>query len=266
MSDRITSLQNPRVKQAVKLRDRAGRRKQGRFVIDGLRELTRACDAGIELDEVFYCPEFFAREEQEQLLARLEAAGVPRVEVTSAVFEKLAYGARGEGFVAVAIIPSRTLEDISLPANPLVAVIERAEKPGNLGAVLRSADGAGVSAVVAADPQTDLWNPNCIRASLGTVFSVPSAVCSVAAACAWLMEQGLQVYATDPEAEWIYTKADFRGPSAILLGSEAEGLSAEWEIPPLQRIALPMRGIADSLNVSASAAVLFYEALRQRTG
>ena len=169
-----------------------------------------------------------------------------------------------EDTVAVALAPERTLERHALPEGALVGVLAGVEKPGNVGAVFRSADAAGLDALIVADAGTDLWNPNCIRASLGTVFAVPAATASSEATLAWLAAQGLQIVAARVDAMVPYTEVDFRRPTAIVLGSEAHGLSAAWNSPAVIGVRLPMRGLADSLNVSATAAVLFYEALRQR--
>jgi len=258
----ITSVQNPRVKQAVRLRDNRQRAQQRRFLIDGARELERALAAGIELAEVFAC-DALCGEAAAAVLSRVPV-GVPRYELAEHVFAKLTFGERAEGVVAVAIAPERTLANIVLPECPLVGVLAGVEKPGNVGAVFRSADAAGLAALLIADAGTDLWNPNCIRASLGTVFKLPAAVASGHEVLAWLMNQGLQVVAARVDASVPYTELDFRRPTAIVLGSEAHGLSAEWRQSPVIGARLPMLGIADSLNVSATAAVLFYEALRQR--
>ncbi len=273
----ITSVHNPRVKQAVALRDHRQRRKEQLILIDGVRELTRAISAGVALREVFVCAELCRSEEARRLLEILPGCGGRRFDVSEAVFAKLAFGQRGEGVVGVAAVGapgtprgtgysgSRRLEDIVLPTSALVAVLEGMEKPGNVGAVLRSADGAGVSALVAADPRTDLFNPNVIRASLGTVFSMPVAAAAPADVLAWLRGRGLQILAARVEGSVSYTEVDYRRPTAIVLGSEAQGLTSLWSGDDVRAIRLPMLGMADSLNVSAAAAVLFYEALRQRT-
>jgi TrmH family RNA methyltransferase len=185
--------------------------------------------------------------------------------VTEEVFEKLCYGERTAGVLAVAKTPQRSLAQLSLPAAPLVAVIEGVEKPGNVGAVLRSADGAGVDAVIIADPRTDLFNPNTIRASLGTVFDANVCTASTEETFAWLRNLNLAIVAATPQAELLYSQANYRAGAAIVLGSEAEGLCDKWQDAGVIAVRLPMRGIADSLNVSATAAVLFYEAQRQRT-
>jgi TrmH family RNA methyltransferase len=185
--------------------------------------------------------------------------------VPGSIFGKLAFGQRTEGVLGVAEMPKATLDRLLLPDLPLVAVLEGVEKPGNLGAVLRSADAAGVSALVAADARTDLYNPNAIRASLGTIFSLPVASATTQETLAWLRDRGLAVFASRVDGSVPYTEADFRHAAAIVLGSEAEGLSPAWSGPGVTAIRLPMCGAADSLNVSTAAAVLFYEALRQRS-
>jgi TrmH family RNA methyltransferase len=261
----ITSLHNPRIKQAARLRDRRQRDKQGRFVIDGTRELLRAIEAGLVLDEVFVCEPLCHSDDALRALDRLQHSAAAVDRVTPAVFEKLAFGQRLEGLLAVAKTPHRSLADLRLPPNALVAVLEGIEKPGNIGAVLRSADGAGVAAVIVADGMTDLYNPNAIRASMGTLFTLPVATASSSETVAWLRQRQLQIFAAWVDAPQLYTSVDYRGPSAIVLGGEAHGLSPAWQATEIQRVGLPMQGVADSLNVSAAAAVLFYEALRQRT-
>ena len=262
----IRSLQNPRVKNAVRLREGRHRSKQGRILIDGARELSRAIGAGVDLIEVFVCEALCESAEARRVLAELGDCGAEVVQVTEPVFAKLAFGDRAEGVLGVAETPSADLADLSLPENPLVVVLEGVEKPGNLGAVLRSADGAGVSAVVLADPCCDLFNPNAIRASLGTIFTTPVAAAGTDEVLDWLALRGLSVYAARVDGAVSYTEVDFRRPAAVVLGSEARGLSDAWTTELVTPISLPMLGVADSLNVSATAAVLCYEALRQRMG
>jgi TrmH family RNA methyltransferase len=260
----ITSRQNVRVKEAAKLRDSRQRQRQGRFVIDGAREILRAMERGIDVVEAFLC-EPLVRDEEAQLAAeRLKDSRAVVATVTEEVFEKLCFGERTAGVLAIAKTPQRSLAQLRVLAAPLIAVIEGVEKPGNVGAVLRSADGAGVDAVVIADPRTDLFNPNTIRASLGTVFDANVCTASTDETLRWLKERRITPFAARPEAELLYTEADYRGGGAIVLGSEAEGLSDKWQAAGVVGVRLPMRGIADSLNVSATAAVLFYEAQRQR--
>lgn len=261
----ITSPHNPRVKQAARLRDHDERRKERRILIDGAREILRALAAGVKLHELFVCRELCRSAEAQRLLEALPVAGAEVFEVSERVFARLAFGQRSEGVVAVAAVPEHRLEGIVLPENPLVAVLEGVEKPGNIGAVLRSADAAGVSALVLADPRTDLFNPNAIRASLGTIFSLPVAVATAGEVLAWLRAHRLQILAARVEGAALYTEIDYRTPAALVFGSEATGLSPLWCGDDVRAIRLPMLGTADSLNVSASAAVLFYEALRQRS-
>lgn len=260
----ITSRQNPRVKDAVRLRERRHREKQGRILIDGVRELARATRAGIRLLEVFVCEPLCRGDEAERLLVMLPDCGAEILPVSEPVFEKLAFGRRAEGVLGVAEMPRPALDDLTLPEDPLVAVLEAVEKPGNVGAVLRSADATRVSALVVADGRTDLYNPNVIRSSLGTVLTMPVCATTAAETLDWLRRHRLAVYAARVDARLPYTEVDYRGPTALVFGSEAAGLSAAWSADEITPVRLPMHGVADSLNVSATAAVLFYEALRQR--
>lgn len=264
-TDRITSQQNPRIKEVVRLRDHRGRDERARIVIDGRRELLRAAEAGVEITELYYCPSLLGQDDEQQVLAPARGRQVELVEVTEPVFTKMSYGDRGEGLLAVARRPTWTLDDLRLGPQPLIAVVEGVEKPGNLGAILRSADAAGVDAVIAADPATDIYGPNAIRASLGTVFSVPMVEATAEQAALWLKQRGLSSIAASPEGGHVYTEVDMTGPTAVVLGSEAHGLTEAWDHAGVIRATVPMRGRADSLNVSITAALFFYEALRQRS-
>lgn len=263
-SPRITSRQNPRIKDAVRLRTGRGRQRQGRFIIDGAREILRAVDSGVRMMEAFVCEKLCDTKDGERAVAAARSIGAEMLEVSSDVYSKLAFGDRDDGIVAVAETPRRRLEDLRLPAVPLVAVLEGIEKPGNLGAILRSADAAGLDAVVVVGGRTDLFNPNTIRASLGTVFRRNTCEATSAETVAWITQHGLKIIATRPDADACYTEVDLRGGVAIVLGSEAAGLSDDWRGANVTAVRLPMHGTADSLNVSTTAAVLFYEALRQR--
>ena len=261
----ITSRQNPRVKNAARLRDGRQRAKQGRFVIDGVREIGRALDEGISIQEAFICPPLCGSLASKELVRRLDNSAGVVAEVPPEVFEKLAFGARSDGVVVIAATPERTLDQLALPERPLVAVLEGLEKPGNIGAILRSADGAGLDAVIVVNPATDLFNPNTIRASVGTVFGKQVCVATTSEAIAALRQWQVAIVATRPDAERLYTDVDYRHQgTAIVLGSESEGLSAAWNQADVISVHLPMQGIADSLNVSNTAAILFYEARRQR--
>jgi len=262
---KITSTANPRVKAAAKLRNSRERAAQNRFAINGLREIGRALDGKIKVQEFFVCEELCDRAECKPLVARLEKSGASRFDVLPSVYSVVAYGDREDGIIAVAEMMHRTLDDLQLTDSPLVAIVEGVEKPGNLGAVLRSADGAGVSAVIVADGGSDLYNPNVIRASMGTVFTLPVCVASIAETLAWLREHKFAIFAARVDGSIEYTACDFTAPCAIVLGSESDGLSDAWRGVDIQPIRLPMHGVADSLNLSTAAAVLFYEAGRQRS-
>ncbi len=262
----ITSPQNHRIKDAARLRLSRHRTKQQRTLVDGIREIGRAVDAKVELVEVFVCRSLCQQSGGDTVLARIDKLGVPVWDVSPEVFSRLAFGKRHEGLVAVAHTPCPGLEQLHVADNALVAVACGLEKPGNVGAIIRSADAAGVDAVIVADPATDLFNPNCIRASLGTIFAKPVVEAAGSDALAWLRSNQFKLFAARLDADCAYSDVDFRGRSAILLGSESSGLSKAWRDADVKPIGLPMHGTADSLNVSAAAAVLFYEALRQRTG
>ncbi len=260
----ITSLTNPQVKAAVRLRDRREREATGLTIVDGAREILRALDAGVRITTAFVAPDLLRSPDALAVEDRI-ARRPSTLEVSPVVLAKVAFGDRSDGVVAVVETPNRSLADLALPADPLIVVIEGLEKPGNLGAVLRSADAVGASAVIAADPLTDLYNPNAIRASLGTIFAVPVVAASSADTRAWLEANGIRIVAAIVEEATTYTAGDLTGPLAVVLGSEARGLGSTWRTPPVQPVAIPMAGIADSLNVSVAAAVLLFESKRQRS-
>ena len=260
----ITSPQNSRLKQVVRLRDRRPRKQLGLFLIDGARQLARALAAGVVVREV-YLPEGNDLESNDlAVIEQARAVGAEVLEVARAVFPKIAYGDRDLGLVAVAQTPSFELTQLQLPADALILVVEQIEKPGNLGAMLRTADAAGCHALIVADAVTDLTNPNVIRASMGAVFTVPVAQAESSIIYQWLLSHEFRILAARVDAAAEYSDANYRGRVALALGSEAEGLSDVWQGNAIQAIRLPMRGTVDSLNVSVTAAVLLYEAQRQR--
>jgi len=218
----------------------------------------------VRVETAFVCRQLVRAPDARTALEHLEAAGAEVVECSEAAFSKLAYGERLEGIVAVVRQPSVELANLRLPPDPLVVVTEDVEKPGNLGAILRSADGAGADAVIASERGTDLFNPNVIRASVGTVFTVPVAAADGAEVRAWLGQRAIRLVAARVDADRLYTGVDLRGPVAIIVGSEAHGLSDAWGGSAVEAVRLPMLGAADSLNVGVAAAVLLYEARRQR--
>ena len=263
----LSSPSNPRIRAAAALRDRRERDATGLTIVDGARELRRALAAGVDVVEAFICEPLLAGEDARAALDGLDAlsrAGTPVHRTTEAAFTKLAFGERAEGLVAVIRPPGLALDDLHPPADALIVVIEGVEKPGNVGAVLRSADGAGADAVIAASPRTDLANPNVIRASAGIVFSMPFAAAESDVVLAWLRERRLRILAARVEASTAYDRIDLTGPVALVLGAEDRGLTEVWTGDDITALHLPMAGVADSLNVSVSAAVLLYEAHRQR--
>jgi TrmH family RNA methyltransferase len=258
----LTSTRNPRVRAASELRTRRGRDTTGLTLVDGVRELSRALDANAVVRDVFTVVEPAA--EAAEVVDRARDSGAGVVVVDRRVLDHLGYGERSEDLIAVVEVPDVSLAAIALPPAPLITVVEGVEKPGNLGAVLRTADAVGAACVIAADPRTDLFNPNTIRASLGTVFSVPVAAATAGVVRAWLLERGVRIVAARVDGAFAWSDADLTGPLAIALGSEATGLTDAWRGAPIESVHLPMLGVADSLNVSITAAVLLFEARRQR--
>ena len=264
----LTSAANPRLRAAAALRDRRARIQTGMLLVDGAREVTRALDGDVRLVEAFVAAEASGEADVAAVAQRVAALGVPLVPVAAKLLGLLAYGERASGIVAVATAPDTSIVSLRLAASaPLVGILEDVEKPGNLGAVCRSADGAGLDAMIAAVgavASVDPWNPNAVRASLGTVFTLALAVATTADVLGWLRAKGLRVVAARVDGSVPYTEVDLTGPVALVLGSEAHGLTAEWSGSDVAAVRLPMRGRADSLNVAAAAAILFYEARRQR--
>ncbi len=263
--EQITSLQNPRVKNVVKLGKRSERDEQGLLIVEGYRELKRALDNGWKPFELFFCPALFLGKNELPLIDQGEGAGARLLECSEPVFRKMAYRDRPEGLLAVGPCIRRTLADLTIrSAAPLIVVAESVEKPGNLGTILRTADAAGVDAVLVCDKTTDINNPNVVRASIGTLFSVPVVEAGSEDVLAWLTARGIQIVAASPHAEKEYTAVDLKRATAIVVGSEQYGLSTLWMERSGLKVRIPMLGQADSLNVSAATTLLLYEAVRQR--
>lgn len=259
----ITSPQNERIKALLRLSKRRERDRAGLMTVEGVREIGRALGAGVAVAEAYHCAAA-AGPETPGLLDRLRRAKVPIVEVGSAVFRRIAYREESGGVVVTARAPRVELEALPPRERPLYLVVDAVEKPGNLGAVMRSADGAGVDGVVVADAAADPWNPNAIRASIGTIFTVPLAVAPAEEAVRWLRGRGVRIVAAALDESKPYTGVDLAAACAIVVGSEDRGLDGTWLAAADERIRIPMKGAADSLNVAAAAAILLYEALRQR--
>ncbi len=267
MKPPLTSAKNPRVREVIKLRERRPRERAGRFIIEGFREITRAVASGLPIETLFVCPELFLGANEAPLIESARArSNAEVVAVSPHVFEKMAYRDRPEGLLAVAPQPEWTLARLAAPtrADPLYLVACAIEKPGNLGSLLRSADAAGCDGVIVCDRCTDPFNPNVVRASIGTLFTVPVAEGSGDEARAWLRARGVRVVATTPAAPASLWDTDLTGPIAIAVGSEQLGLDATWLEAADLRVRIPMRGNADSLNAAAAATVVLFEACRQR--
>jgi RNA methyltransferase, TrmH family len=261
----LTSPSNPRVKELVALRRRRSRDSHAVTLVEGHAELVLALDAGVRPRTLYWCPALVAAD-QLGTVDRVAALGAEVVRLSRPVFEKVAYRQSPDGWLAVVPAVPTGLGRLVLGDRPLLLVCEGVEKPGNLGAILRTADAAGVTAVIAAGPVTDWGNPNLVRASKGTVFSVPVASAGSPEVLDWLAERSVPVVAATPAAGTLMVDADLTGPVAVAVGSEKDGLSRPWLERAETRVRIPMRGRVDSLNVATSAAVLVYEAVRQRMG
>ena len=258
----ITSAQNAKIKNLLALQEKSKeRKKQNLFVVEGRRELMHCIEAGYEPFTVFFCPEIICEADFKEIS---DKCNCPFIEVPQHLYDKVAYRGGTEGVIAELQCKDMSLEALKMKKNPVVVVLESVEKPGNLGAVLRSADASGVDAVIVCDPLTDLYNPNLIRSSIGAIFTVPVAAASSEATIEWLKGQNIRIYTAQlQDSEWYYD-TDMTGGTAIIMGTEATGLTDIWRKAADAHIKIPMLGRLDSLNVSVSAAILMYEAVRQR--
>ncbi|WP_226343823.1 RNA methyltransferase [Agilicoccus flavus] len=260
----ITSAANPRLKSLIALRRRRARDEEGVTLVDGYEELALCLAAGGRVRSLYVCPELMHASDDLDRVREGLPPGTETVRLGRAAFEKVAYREGPDGFLAVAQAPGRPLDELTPTDDVLALVCQGVEKPGNLGAMLRTADGAGVEAVVAADPVTDWGNPNLVRSSKGTVFSVPVASADTAATLAWLERHDIALVATTPDTDVLHTDVDYRGRVAVAVGAEKTGLSDDVLAAATHRVRIPMVGRADSLNVATSAAIVLYEAVRQR--
>ncbi len=295
LPEKITSLQNPRVKQLVRLRERRERDEAGLFLVEGYREVRRALEKGVKLKELYFSSDWFLGENEPALIEQARQSGAQLFELSKDAFAKVAYRERPDGLLAVAPQWKRTLDDLeqivgrglstppsaevnaatahaagsgdpALQRPPFLLVCESIEKPGNLGTILRSADAAGCDALILCDAVTDLFNPNVVRASTGVLFSVPVVVADSQTVHAWLKAKGIRTAATTPHTDNLYTKTDLRGPLAVVMGSEQYGLSEFWMKGADVLVRIPMAGQADSLNVAMATIITLFEAVRQRSG
>ncbi len=258
----ITSAQNPKIKDLLALQEKSKeRRKKGLFVVEGRRELLHCIETGYEPYTVFYCPEIISGADFDELASKCRCNFI---EIPQQLYDKVAYRGGTEGVIAEMRCKEMSLDGLKMKENPLIVVLESVEKPGNLGAVLRSADAAGADAVIVCDPLTDMYNPNLIRSSIGAIFTVPVAVASSEETISWLKAHGIKIFTAQlQDSEWYYD-TDMKGGTAVIMGTEATGLTDVWRKAADAHIKIPMLGRLDSLNVSVSAAILLFEAVRQR--
>ncbi|MFO7842193.1 MAG: RNA methyltransferase [Bacteroidales bacterium] len=261
MAEYITSTQNPKIKNILKLQQKsAERKKQNLIVIEGIREIKLALQSGMQVKSIFFCSDIVSEDE----ITNHFKVTATIFDISIDIYRKLAYRGSTEGVIALGEPKYLTLNELTLGKNPLLIVLESVEKPGNLGAILRTADAAHVDAVIISDPLTDIYNPNVIRSSIGCVFTNRVIACSSDEAISWLRKKGIKTYAASLTATRKYHEKDFTGPTAIIMGTEANGLTDKWLKNTDEQIIIPMNGAIDSLNVSISTAILVFEAMRQR--
>ena len=257
----ITSAQNPKIKRLLSLEQKSSeRRKEGLFVVEGQRELMHCTSTGLRVDTLFVCPSILGEKEMP------ECPGATVYEVSEDIYNKIAYRGGTEGVVALVRPRETKLEDLKMKDNPLFVVLESVEKPGNLGAILRSADASGADAVIVCDPLTDLYNPNLIRSSIGAIFTVPTVACTSEECIAFMKKNKVQILTAQLQDSSLYYDRDMSKATAIVMGTESTGLTPIWRKAADAHIRIPMLGRLDSLNVSVSAAILLFEAVRQRGG
>ena len=261
----ITSAQNPKVKTLLELQEKSkARRREGLFVVEGARELLHCISTGYSVHSLFVCMDILSEEALNEIMAALAGKTFGCFSISKHIYEKVAYRGSTEGVIAELRCKSHSLEDLNMKENPLVVVLESVEKPGNLGAILRSADASGVDAVIVCDPLTDMYNPNLIRSSIGGIFTVQTAAASSEETIKWLKDRNIKIYTAQlQDSQWYYD-TDMTKGTAIVMGTEATGLTDIWRKAADAHIKIPMLGKLDSLNVSVSAAILMYEAVRQR--
>lgn len=262
MDKLITSIQNPIIKQLTQLKDKSRERKKtGSFLIEGKREISLALKGGYKLETVLFYPELFSKGD----ISTLTTQHLNTIEISKEVYQKLAYRDTTEGIIAVAKNKLNKLEDLKFNTkNPLILIAEAPEKPGNIGAILRTADAANAHAVIIANPKTDLYNPNIIRSSVGCVFTNQIATGTTTQIIAFLKSKSINIYCAILQESVAYHTQDYTKPTAIVVGTEATGLSNEWRLHATQNIIIPMQGVIDSMNVSVAAGILIFEAKRQR--
>ena len=261
----IESTQNPRIKAALKLRKNSVRKERKKTLVEGFREIQRATESGWIFDELYFCSELFIHSESEKFLQKLQETDLPLFHCSEAAFRKISYRDTPDGFIALSPLVGKKLDDIILPKNPLILIAENIEKPGNLGAILRTADATGVDVVIVCGNKTDINNPNVIRASIGTLFFLPVVEATALETIEWLKIKQIKSIATFPDASTLYTDVNLKNNGvAIVVGAEDSGLQSIWNQQSTHKVSIPMLGKNDSLNVATAAAILLYETIRQQ--
>lgn len=256
----ISSIQNPLVKEIKLLQEKSrARKKEETFVIEGIREINLAQKGNFHISTLFYCNTLMRSE-----MAQTIAKDAEVIEVNEQVYDKISYRSSTEGVIALAKAKKHHLADLELPENPLILIAEAPEKPGNIGALLRTADAAGVDAFILANPKTDLYNPNIIRSSVGCVFTTQIGIATTEEIITFLKVKSIAIYSAILQEAVAYNNQDYTRPTALVVGTEAIGLSEEWRVASVQNIIIPMQGVIDSMNVSVAAGILIFEARRQR--
>jgi RNA methyltransferase, TrmH family len=263
MQEIISSHKNPKIKNIVNLQKSSERKSQNLFIVEGLREVKLAVEANHKLQSIYICKEILGVTRYLEL-KNIIINPIDEYEISKSVFEKIAYRENSDGIIALVVPQLLTFTNLKLRQNPFIIILEAIEKPGNIGAILRTADAANVDAVIICNPKTDLFNPNVIRSSVGCLFTNQVVTCNSEEAIEWLNKSNIQIYATSLNAKEYYHQVDFTMPSAIVMGTEDIGLSGKWFVPEIKHIKIPMNGKIDSMNVSNATAIVTFEALRQR--
>lgn len=266
---KITSSKNEKIKKIIKLKDKNKREKYSSFLIEGYREISRAVQSNVQIESLFICPSLFLKDNEPVLIEKIKNDKIPIFDCLEDIFRKISYRDRPDGLIAIAKQFNCDIDNLKTiiknKKNPFLIVLEGIEKPGNLGTILRTADAAGVDAVIVADPMTDIFNPNVVRASIGTLFTVPIFVCESTKILTFLKENNIEIIATSPNSKIIYTHVNLNKSIAIAFGTEQLGLSKIWMENSNTLVRIPMVGNVDSLNVASATTILLYETVRQRT-
>jgi len=264
MFKKIISQDNLLIKHILTLEKARERKTHQQFTVEGKREISLAIQSGWEIQNLLFCPDYFTTDEMEAFINKHHLQKADITEVSEKIFYKLTYRAQYAGMLAVVSSRELRIQSLQLSGNPLILILENVEKPGNIGAILRTCDAAAVDALLICDAQTDIYNPNICRSSLGALFTVPIALCSSEEAIRFCRNNRMEIVGSSLQTKAIYSEIDYTHPVALVMGAEAEGLSSEWTEHADHLVKIPMKGKVDSLNVSNAAAILIFEVVRQR--